>query len=187
MPESMPIPGRVEPQRHEWDRITAGRSVEWRFPRRRYERGLDRPGTILCPRCHAISKIKRWYFNENEYHELECQRNIAFALCPGCDRLERKIIEGEVRLRSPLLVLNKEAVLNLIRNQEREAMTENPISRLAEIHDHGDEIVVYTTTWFLAYRIGQEMKKAYDGKLTIHRWRKLPYEKAARVFWERAA
>ena len=182
MPENLPIPGRVEPTRRRYARTTVGRSEDWRWQRKRFETGEDRPGTIICPRCHAISDSKRWYFDEARYQVLKDRSDVTVMTCPGCDRLDRQIYEGEVHLRSPLLARQKEQALNLIYNQETEAMQENPISRLAAVQDHGEEIAVITTTRFLAERIGKEFRKAFDGKLRIDR---LPREKFARVYWER--
>lgn len=183
MPDSLPVPGRVEPTRFRYDRTTVGATEDWRPPKKRFQTGEDRPGTLICPRCHAISNIKRWFFDEQLYQQLKDRPNVEAVTCPGCERLDRQIYEGEVHLRSPLLARNKPQALGLIRNQEREAMHENPISRIGVVQDHGEEIAVFTTTRFLAERIGKEFKKAFDGHLRVDR---LPREKAARVYWERA-
>lgn len=184
MPDSMPIPGKVEPTRRKYDRTNVGATEDWRPPKKRFQTGEDRPGTLICPRCHAISNIKRWYFDEQRYQQLKGQPNVGVITCPGCERLDRQIYEGEVHLRSPLLASNKEQALRIIEHQEREAMEENPISRLANVQDQGEEIVVITTTRFLAERIGREFKKAFHGHLRVDR---LPREKFARVYWERPA
>jgi hypothetical protein len=143
---------------------------------------MDRHGTLICPRCHAISTIKRWFFDERRYWQLTLQPGVGVVTCPGCQRLDRRTYEGEVHLRSELLLHNKRQALGMIRNQEREAMEENPIARLANVQDHGQEIAVITTTQFLAERIGKEFKKAFDGHLRIDSH---PRERFSRVYWER--
>lgn len=182
MPESMPIPGRVQPTRRRYDRQTFGRSDDWRWMRKKLLEGEDRPGTLICPRCHAISDIKRWYFDEARYQQLRTQPGVGVITCPGCERQDRTYYEGIVRLRSPLLLRNKRQALGMIYNTEERESRENPIARLAAVQDHGEEIAVLTTTPFLAERIGKEFKKAFDGRLRIDH---LPREKFSRVWWER--
>lgn len=182
MPDTIALPGRVEPTRRDYDRRTLGRAQDWQPPRKKLQAGEDQPGTLICPRCHAISDIKRWYFDERRYHQLKLQPAVGVTTCPGCERVDRKLYEGEVHLRGPLVARNKRQALGMVRNQEQKAMQENPIARLAAVQDHGDEIAVITTTAFLAERIGKEFKKAFDGHLRISR---LPREKFSRVYWER--
>lgn len=184
MPDTMPIPGRSEPTHRQYIRSTIGASEDWRWPRAKLQVAADRPGTLICPRCHAISDRKRWYFDERRYRRLVGQTGIGVRTCPGCERLDRKLYEGEVHLRSPLLLQNKQQALGMIRNEARKSMLENPIARVAIVQDHGEEIAVLTTTAFLAERIGKEFKKAFDGRLLIDR---LFREKFARVTWERPA
>ncbi|MHB1415299.1 MAG: BCAM0308 family protein [Chloroflexota bacterium] len=177
-------PGRAKPTWREDARESLGRSEDWRFPEKRFEKGEDKPGLLLCPRCHAISEIKRWYYDEDRYQELKNKQEAQFAVCPGCERIERQIYEGDVVLRGPFLAQHKEEALHLIYHAEDQARQKNPISRLASVEDNGDEVKVITTTRWLAERIGKEFRKAFNGDLEIQR---LPREKFSRVRWERAA
>jgi hypothetical protein len=182
MPDTLLVPGRVTPTRREVDRQTLGRSADWRWWRAKLQDPEDVPGILICPRCHAISDHKQWYFDERHYQELKWNPNVRAVLCPGCTEFDRAMYGGEVRLRGSLLVKNKREALQLIRDTERQAMLENPLARLAAVHDHGEEIVVLTTTPYLARRIGTEFKKAFDGTLRVD---KLPQEDFVRVYWER--
>lgn len=184
MPDTLPIPGWVTPTRRDVDRQTLGRSADWRWWRAKAQDPEDAPGIVICPRCHAISDHKQWYYDESRYQTLKWDRAVGVVLCPGCSEFDRALYGGEVRLRSPLLLTNKREALQLIRHTEREAMVENPVARLAAVHDHGEEIVVLTTTPHLARRIGTEFKKAFDGELRVD---KLPQEDFVRVAWERHA
>ncbi|GIW04161.1 MAG: hypothetical protein KatS3mg059_0781 [Thermomicrobiales bacterium] len=182
MPDTLPIAGRVLPTRRDVDRQTLGRSADWRWWRSKLQDPEDVPGILICPRCHAISDHKRWFYDERRYQELKWDKTVRVVCCPGCTEFDRSLHGGEVRLRSPLLRENKRQVLQLIRDVERRAMLENPLARLAAIHDHGEEVVVLTTTPFLARRIGTEFKEAFDGQLQVD---KLPHEDFVRVYWER--
>ncbi len=182
MPEGIPIPGKTKPTERQVRRADLGKSEDWRFPEKRFEKGKDHPGIIICPRCHAISEQKRWYIDEQRYRALEHMPGVEKVLCGGCKRIQEGIYEGEVLLKSPLLLFRKDEALNLIRNTEKEARFENPLSQVASIEERDDEIYVLTTTAWLAERIGKEFHKALGGELTIDT---PPYEKFARVRWIR--
>lgn len=182
MPEGIPIPGKTKPTERQVRRADVGKSEDWRFPEKRYEKGKDHPGIIICPRCHAISEQKRWYLDEERYKELEHMPGVEKVLCGGCKRVRDRVYEGEVTLKSPLLVFEKDEALNLIHNTEDEARRENPLSQVASIEVRDGEIYVLTTTEFLAARIGKEFHKAYGGDLNIDN---PPYEKFVRVRWAR--
>jgi NMD protein affecting ribosome stability and mRNA decay len=184
MPEGIPIPGKTKPTEREVRRAQLGRSEDWRYPEKKYERGKDHPGTIYCPRCHAISEQKRWFFDESRYQEIRELPTVKQVVCSGCRRIENQIYGGEVFLRSPLLVTRKDEALSLIRNTADTEMRKNPIARIASIEAGDDEIYVLTTTRWLAQRIGKEFAKALGGEVTIDN---LPQEKFSRVRWERAS
>lgn len=183
MPENLHIPGKTKPTEREVRRSQLGKTEDWRFPEKRLETGEDKPGHLYCPRCHAVSVEKRWFLDEKKYHEFVHHDPSAIAvLDPGCERIEKGIIEGEVTLHGSFLVNHKEEILNRINNEEKEDRENNPISRLASVEDRGEEIYILTTTQFLAERIGKEIKKAYDGELEVQ---SLPREKFSRVRWSR--
>ena len=184
MLQSIRVPGRVRPTGREVFRAAAGRRLDWFLPDNKYEKGKDQPGILVCPSCHAISVQKRWFLDENRYRELRNAPGVRLVTCPGCQRIERHIYEGDVRLQSPLLLLNKPQALGLIYHEEEKARLTNPISRLASVEDRGDEIVVLTTTRWLAERIGKAFRKTFKGTLDLQR---MPYEKFVRVRWCRDA
>ncbi len=182
MPEGIPIPGKTKPTERQVRRAQVGQSQDWRFPEKKFEKGKDHPGIIICPRCHAISEQKRWFVDEQRYQELRGAAGVEEVVCPGCRRVEAQVYEGEVLLKSPLLVHTQDDALNLIRHTAEEARLENPIARLASVEARDDEIHVLTTTKWLAERIGKEFHKAYGGHVEID---SLPNEKFARVRWVR--
>ncbi|MBI2938958.1 MAG: hypothetical protein HYY04_00850 [Chloroflexi bacterium] len=182
MLHGLPIPGRIQPTAREVYRAQVGNHLDWRFPMRKYEKGLDRPGILVCPRCHAISEQKRWYIDEARYRELRTVPGVRFITCPGCQRIDRQLYGGEVHLRSPLLAANKEQALGLIYHEEDRARQSNPFARLASVVDRGEELEILTTTPFLAERIGKAFRKTFKGELELEH---LPYEKFIRVRWSR--
>ncbi len=103
-------------------------------------------------------------------------------LCPGCQRIEQNVHNGEVILKGPLLLANKDAVMGLIRHTETKAWHDNPSSRISSLVDSGESIEIQTTTKWLATRIGKEMQKCFKGTLNI---KPSPREKFVRVQWSR--
>lgn len=182
--DRFPLPGKVKPTWHDAKRQDLGRGEDWLYPEKGTEKGEDQPGLLVCPRCHAISEIKRWFVDEARYQELRTRPEVLLVVCPGCRRIERQQYDGEVTLQSPLLAQNQEEALHLIQNTEDKARQDNPFSRLASVEAEGDTIHVLTTTQWLAERIGKEFNKAFNGDLEIQR---LPGEKFSRVRWQRAA
>jgi hypothetical protein len=138
--------------------------------------------TLVCPACHAILKADSWFVDELLYQQLDGQPGVRPALCPGCLKVARGVYEGEVTLRSRLLVSTKSAALELIGNEEERARCSNPLSRLTAVEDLGDEIKVLTTTPLLAERIGKVFRRVYDGDLEIERQ---PWGHGCRVCWHR--
>jgi|DewCreStandDraft_5_1066085.scaffolds.fasta_scaffold21445_2 hypothetical protein len=175
-----PLPGRVKPTYRTAKRWQYGPWADWRFPKRKLQVAEDAPGLLLCPRCHAISQIKRWFLDEALYQQYRTDPRALFVVCPGCEKIERGIYEGRILLLSPWHKTPKEHVLGLVRNEERRVWESNPLARIASIEDRGTEVEIITTNQFLAKRIGLEVRKAYHGRLRID---DLAYERFVRVWW----
>lgn len=182
MLQGLPMSGRTRPTARDVYRAQIGEKVDWLFPEHKWEKGKDRPGTIVCPRCHAISVQKRWFLDEARYQQLRTTPGVQLVICPGCRRIQRQVYDGDVRLCSRLLLANKAQALAIIRHEEDKARVTNPFSRLGSVVDYGDRIDVLTTTCWLAERIGKAFHKAFKGQLDLQR---LPDEKFVRVRWSR--
>jgi hypothetical protein len=182
MLQGLRLPGRTRPTAREVYRSEIGERVDWLLPEHKWEKGKDRPGVLICPRCHAISVCKRWFLDEDRYEQLRSTPGVQFVICPGCRRIQYQVYEGVVRLHSPLLLTNKAQAMAIIDHAEDKARQTNPFSRLASVVDSGDTIDILTTTYWLAERIGKEFHKAFKGTLELQR---LPDERFVRVRWER--
>lgn len=180
MLQGIPIPGRVIPTAREVYRAEIGEKVEWVPPPHTAGRKRQPGGTLICPRCRAISTHKRWFLNEPLYERLREESTMRLVLCPGCQRIERREYEGEVHLRGPLLKEIQPQVMGLIAHLENQARQANPISRVASVEDCGREILIYTTTNSLAERIGRALHRAFKGQL---RFQRLPGEHYSRICW----
>lgn len=157
-------------------RVKSGREL----PKREFAK-IPGQSFAVCKKCHALYSGKRWFYDENLYKEM-IKKKPPLILCPGCQGVEQKRVDGIVNLKSFLLKDHKDEVINLIRHEEERAKEKNPLSRIVEIRTRGEEIEINTTTQFLATRIGHALEKAYSGKLGIS---KLPRESFVRVNWVR--
>jgi NMD protein affecting ribosome stability and mRNA decay len=164
------------------DRVGAQRDLTMRFVDRQFDDHEALPSPTICPRCHAHRERGQWRYDEQRYRALLTQPDMPTHLCPGCERIERRMYEGEVTARHDWSAVSKEEALNLINHEEARARASNPGARIAVVEDRGDELYILTTTQFLAKRIGRELEKAYRG---VARVMHLPRERFTRVYWER--
>jgi hypothetical protein len=68
-------------------------------------------------------------------------------------------------LDGPFFEEHREEILDLIRNVEEREKREHPLERLMDRGDDGD--ILTTTGVHLARRIGEGLKRAYRGNLTV--------------------
>lgn len=136
----------------------------------------------ICSKCVAVFDGQKWVYDEEEYLRLKERGKAEVALCPGCDRLEKRRVDGVVHLRGGFLKKHREEALNLIRNVAEKKRRKNVAARIFELVEDGKGITVETTDHVLAERIGKEFEKAFSGKLDI-KW--LKKEEFVRVNWVR--
>jgi len=122
-------------------------------------------GIAVCGRCGAVYRNKRWYLHLDITDEE--RRGAKEVLCPACRRTQDHMPEGIVVLEGEFLARHKEEILNLVRNEEEDAMGLNPLERIMEVKDKGDKVEITTTSEHLAQRIGRAVHSAYSGELEI--------------------
>lgn len=137
----------------------------------------------VCPKCDAFfTEQQKWVLSENESLARKKHKDIEFALCPGCERLEKKRIDGIVYLRGDFLNRHSDEALNLINNVAEKKRRKNIAARIYRMDRDNEGITIETTDKTLAERIGKEFEKAFSGDLDI-KW--LEDAEFARVNWKR--
>lgn len=155
-------------------------SADKLFASRRFnDKAQASAGIVVCKRCHAINSSKHWYCDVQEFTDLKNNGKTKEALCPGCNRIEGKIYEGQVLLHSDKLNKDKNMLLSLIKHTEGKAWFDNPASRIGRMTWFDNRLEIYTTTKWLATRIGKEIKKAFKGQVEI---KPSPEENYVRVY-----
>jgi hypothetical protein len=134
------------------------------------------PGPTRCPVCGAVYDAGRWQWTDwppADAHE---------ELCTACRRIEDKYPAGIVRLKG-LSPADRSEALSLARHQEEAEKGDHPMNRIMAIEEEEpDWLVITTTDIHLPRRIGEAVRRAFKGDLTIH------YDEAnyfIRVEWER--
>lgn len=135
----------------------------------------------LCPKCKAIFDGEKWGYDLEVYDQWR-KKGAKQALCPGCERIVRKRIDGVVDLQGDFLKKHKIEAMNLIKSVAEKKKKKNIAARIYKIGHSDAGIHVETTDRSLAERIGKEFEKAYAGSLDIS-W--LKSEDFVRVNWQR--
>jgi NMD protein affecting ribosome stability and mRNA decay len=136
----------------------------------------------LCPKCHATFDGEKWDYNLEVYNRWK-KKGVKELLCPGCERIERRRVDGIVNLQGDFLKEHKHEAMNLIKNVAEKKKRKNVAARIFRIEESVDGIHVETTDRSLAERIGKEFEKAFSGSLDIS-W--LKSEDFVRVNWQRS-
>lgn len=103
-------------------------------------------------------------------------------LCPACRKAEEKDPGGIVTLSGEYWPRHRDEILNLIRNEEKKAMSLNPVERILLIEEQNGHLVVQTTNEKLAQRLGRAIQKACHGEVE-YKWS--ADTKLVRVAWRR--
>src|SRR5512132_3078567 len=85
----------------------------------------------VCPECHAISRKKRGYLDEAEY-VLLARAGAVVRRCPAGRSITDGFPSGVVTLRGRSLVPHRDALLAIVRNEDRRARHPNPLERIME-------------------------------------------------------
>jgi len=123
------------------------------------------PGKLLtptvCPQCHAIYYAGRWRWGPrpNTTHEVVCQ---------ACHRSNDNFPAGVVTLHGTFVRPNRAVLVSAARQQAESEQRERPLNRIINIEQGGDRIVVNTTDIQLPVRIGEAIRRTFQGTLDRH-------------------
>lgn len=135
----------------------------------------------VCKKCGAVYHNKRWSLGKKTAVLPAAAKKIS-VVCTACQKIKDKFAEGYVTLHGTFLKAHKDEIISLVRNKEDRAMHFNPLDRIIEIKARKSLIEITTTTEKLAQRIGQMLKKAFDGEVE-YKWS--AGVKLARIVWTR--
>ena len=142
-------------------------------------------GRAVCKKCLAVYSSKRWSLpSERNLPQkgLTGTKALKKIVCPACQKIKDNFALGYVTLKGGFVASHNEELVNLMKNTEARAMSNNPLDRIMSIKKGRAGLVVTTTTEKLAQRLGRILHKAFSGKVE-YKWG--GEQKSARVTWTR--
>ena len=145
--------------------------------------GFNYPDGTVCTECGAIYNNQHWNLDEKLRNTLVASGTANEVICPACRIVAGRDPQGIVTLSGDYWQQHKDDIMNLIRNEEKRGMQDNPLERIMDIREDGDTLIVETTNEKLAQRIGRHIQKAHKGTVDYH-WSDGNH--LARIYWERS-
>ncbi len=155
-----------------------------------HEGGLHRASLnpkepAACERCGAVYEKRRWRAKADvsQLESFEKPKPYRSTVCPACRQIEQHIVGGYVSLSGEFLRAHREEIENLLKNEEKRAAEDNPLSKIIDWRkEKGDRLLIETTTEHLAQRFGSALERTYSGEV---RYDFSHENKVARVNWHR--
>lgn len=140
------------------------------------------PENTTCKVCGLVFMDGRWTWPKEETIPLALVTDIPKAVCPACQRTKDDFPAGTIELRGTFWRQHREEIMNLIRNEEEAEKKEHPLERIMKKEKQGDSFFIATTGIHIARRIGEALRRAYQGNLDM---RYGDAEKSIRIVWTR--
>ena len=135
------------------------------------------PDPSVCEKCGVLfqNRVFSW---SSERSPAPTARMV----CPACRRIGDGFEGGFVVLEGSFLADHKSHILSTIENTAKAEKQKRPLERIISVNDQGSRVELRTTYEHIARRIGDAIRKAFKGDLTVQ----YPTgEKYARVSWKR--
>jgi hypothetical protein len=142
------------------NRRTSGRAQEDHNPDP-YQANAKLKEPAVCDGCGAVYHQGRWSWASTP---AAAHRDH----CPACRRIADALPAGIVTLSGAFAAAHKDEILGLARNEEAAEKNEHPLNRVMAINDVDDVIEIHTTDIHLPRRLGNALKRAFDGDLESH-------------------
>jgi len=115
----------------------------------------------ICSQCNAVFYAGRWHWAPRPAaaHEIVCQ---------ACHRSHDGVPAGVVTLHGAFVRPNRMELVAVVRQQEEGEKRDRPQNRLINIEQGEDRIVVNTTDVQLPVRIGEAIRRTFQGTLQRH-------------------
>ena len=138
----------------------------------------------VCGSCGALYVSRRWISagRAKESPKHRGWRPARTITCPACKLIKNAVPSGFLHLKGRFLNEHRPEIERLLRAEAGRAAVDNPLGRIMDWKQVGEELIVTTTTEHLAKRLGRAIEKACSGEV---RYDFSHENKMARVYWER--
>ncbi len=133
------------------------------------------PEKAVCKNCGVTFSNGHWTWKEKD-------ENFYETICPACKRTEDNYPAGLIEIKGKFYNEHSKEISNLIKNTEKLEKNERPLERIMSIKKEIGRIIVTTTGIHIARRIGEALKRSYQGLFSFQYGEG---EKSIRVVWER--
>lgn len=114
----------------------------------------------FCPQCGATYDRGRWHWSPRV-------EGAQPSLCPACHRINDHYPAGILTLKGKPVETHKDEIIRLARHQEEAEKKEHPLNRIMAIEEKApDSLEISTTDIHLPRRIGDVMRRTYQGEMT---------------------
>jgi NMD protein affecting ribosome stability and mRNA decay len=126
-----------------------------------YKQRRKLKGPTLCSGCGALFHKGRWTWGSAPV-------GAKSSVCPACHRTRDRYPKGLVTITGSFKEKQHEQVVGIIHNTEAQEKKEHPMSRIMAVERRPEGLVISTTDTHLPRRIGEALKHAYHGELSLH-------------------
>jgi len=88
-------------------------------------------------------------------------------VCPACERIRDGAPSGVLMLTGEFVAKHRDEIFGLVSNEKTRAKAEHPLSRLINIKDQAQAVVITTTDPDLARHTREGLHHAHHGTLTL--------------------
>ena len=125
-----------------------------------YQAGGKIAEPIHCATCGAVYRAGRWQW-------ADAAESSSPTTCPACKRVHDKLPAGWLILEGEYVASHGPELVQIARAQAQQQRDEHPLHRIMDIASTTDRIDITTTDIHLPRRIGEALKRAHDGDLSI--------------------
>lgn len=115
-----------------------------------------------CGTCGAVYREGRWQWPSQTE-----SAPAASAACPACRRIEDRFPAGYLSLTGPYVAAHRDELERIAHKVAQQEGAEHPLNRIMGIDAKDGGIEITTTDVHLPRRIGEALKRAHDGELSI--------------------
>jgi len=88
-------------------------------------------------------------------------------VCPACERIRDGAPSGVLMLTGEFVAKHRDEIFGLVSNEKTRAKAEHPLSRLINIKDQAQAVVITTTDPDLTRHTREGLHHAHHGTLTL--------------------
>lgn len=142
-----------------------------------------RPALDLASAYHALDRKRASLLGDDRALTFGMPIAIEIAaVCPAWRRTRDKLPAGSLILEGPFVAAHGTELIRIAHNEAEHERLEHPLNRIMQIDEHEGRIEISTTDIHLPQRIGEALKRAHHGKLTMQ-YGKDAY--SVRLHWQR--